>query len=153
MVKTKLSILYPAEPFSPLLQLRDFYSSENNTIIHSVSEMKAWNNTQFLSFLLLYMCLLSFFSRIWLFLTPWTIAHQVLLSMGFFRQEYWSGLPFPPPGDLPDPGIECKSHVSCTGRQVLYHYCGSPSANASNGLTFSTFARYSSPQKCFSYLF
>ena len=38
--------------------------------------------------------------------TPWTVAHQAPLSMGFFRQEYWSGLPFPPPGNLPDPGIE-----------------------------------------------
>ena len=36
----------------------------------------------------------------------WTIAHQALLSIGFSRQEYWSGLPFPPPGNLPDPGIE-----------------------------------------------
>ena len=38
--------------------------------------------------------------------TPWTVACQALLSMGFSRQEYWSGLPFPSPGDLPDPGIE-----------------------------------------------
>ena len=38
--------------------------------------------------------------------TPWTVALQVPLSMGYFRQEYWSGLPFPPPGDLPNPGIE-----------------------------------------------
>ena len=38
--------------------------------------------------------------------TPWTIAHQAPLSMGFSRQEYWSGLPFPSPGDLPDTGIE-----------------------------------------------
>ena len=38
--------------------------------------------------------------------TPWTIAYQALLSMGFSRQEYWSGLPFPSPGDLPNPGIE-----------------------------------------------
>ena len=38
--------------------------------------------------------------------TPWTIACQAPLSMGFSRQEYWSGLPFPSPGDLPDPGIE-----------------------------------------------
>ena len=36
---------------------------------------------------------------------PWTVAHQVRLSMGFSRQEYWSGLPYPPPGDHPDPGI------------------------------------------------
>ena len=41
-----------------------------------------------------------------LFVTPWTVAYQAPPSMGFSRQEYWSGLPFPPPGDLPDPGIE-----------------------------------------------
>ena len=39
-------------------------------------------------------------------MTPWTVAHQAPLSMGFLRQESWSGLPFPSPGDLPDPGIE-----------------------------------------------
>ena len=44
--------------------------------------------------------------------TPWTVAHQVLLSMEFSRQEYWSGLPFPTPGDLPDPGTEPMSLVS-----------------------------------------
>ena len=38
--------------------------------------------------------------------TPWTVAYQAPLSLGFSRQEYWSGLPFPSPGDLPDPGIE-----------------------------------------------
>ena len=37
---------------------------------------------------------------------PWTVASQAPLSMGFYRQEYWKGLPFPSPGDLPDPGIE-----------------------------------------------
>ena len=41
--------------------------------------------------------------------TPWTVAHQVPLSMGFSRQEYWSGLPFPSPGDLSDPGIKPMS--------------------------------------------
>ena len=46
------------------------------------------------------------FSRVWLFTTPWTRAHQAPPSMEFSRQEYWSGLPFPSPGDLPDPGIE-----------------------------------------------
>ena len=45
-------------------------------------------------------------SRVRLFATPWTVAYQPLLSMEFSRQEYWSGLPFPSPGDLPDPGIE-----------------------------------------------
>ena len=39
-------------------------------------------------------------------MTPWTVAHQAPLSMGFSRQEYWNGLPFPSPRDLPDPGIE-----------------------------------------------
>ena len=48
-------------------------------------------------------------SRVRLFVAPWTVAHQVPLSMGFFRQEYWSGLPFPFPGDLPNPGIEAGS--------------------------------------------
>ena len=41
--------------------------------------------------------------------TPWTVAHQAPLSVGFSRQEHWSGLPFPSPGDLPDPGIEPRS--------------------------------------------
>ena len=45
-------------------------------------------------------------SRVRLFATPWTVAYQACLSMGFSRQEYWRGLPFPSPGDLPDPGIE-----------------------------------------------
>ena len=49
---------------------------------------------------------LSHFSRIQLCATLWTVAYQAPLSMGFSRQEYWSGLPFPSPGDLPDPGIE-----------------------------------------------
>ena len=45
-------------------------------------------------------------SRVRLFATPWTVAYQAPPSMGFSRQEYWSGLPFPSPGDVPDPGIE-----------------------------------------------
>ena len=48
-------------------------------------------------------------SRVLLFVTPWTVAYQASLSMGFSRQEYWSGLPFPSPGDLPDPGIKPSS--------------------------------------------
>ena len=50
--------------------------------------------------------MLSRFSHVRLFVTPWTVAGQASLSMGFSRQEYWSGLPCPPPGDLPNPGIE-----------------------------------------------
>ena len=45
-------------------------------------------------------------SHVWLFATTWTVTYQALPSMGFSRQEYWSGLPFPFPGDLPNPGIE-----------------------------------------------
>ena len=53
------------------------------------------------------MCaVLSHFSHVQLFATPWTVAHQAPPSMGFSRQEYWSGLPCPPSGDLPDPGIK-----------------------------------------------
>ena len=48
------------------------------------------------------------------FATPWTVAHRVPLSMEFFRQEYWSELPCPPRGDLPDPGMETTSPVSLT---------------------------------------
>ena len=51
-------------------------------------------------------------SHVQLFVTPWTIACQAPLSMGFSRQEYWSKLPFPPPGDLPDPGTEPMSLMS-----------------------------------------
>ena len=50
--------------------------------------------------------MLSCFSHVWLFATPWTIACQASLSMGFSRQEYWSGLPCPPPGELPYPRIK-----------------------------------------------
>ena len=49
---------------------------------------------------------MKLFSHVWLFATPWTVTYQASLSMGFSRQEYWSGLPFPSPGDLSDPGIE-----------------------------------------------
>ena len=48
-------------------------------------------------------------SRVWLFATPWTVTCQAPPSMGFSRQEYWSGLPVPSPGDLSDPGIEPRS--------------------------------------------
>ena len=60
-------------------------------------------------------------SRVRLFATPWTIAHQSPLSMGFSRQEYWSGLPFPPPGDLPQPGIELTSPACQVDSLPLSH--------------------------------
>ena len=56
--------------------------------------------------------MLSLFSHVRLLVTLWTVAQQASLSMGFSRQEYWSGLPCPPAGDLPDPGIEPASLMS-----------------------------------------
>ena len=57
-------------------------------------------------------CVLICLGHVALFATPWTAAHQAPLSKGFPRQGYWSGLPFPMPGDLPDPGIKPTSHAS-----------------------------------------
>ena len=57
-------------------------------------------------------CMLSCFSRVPFYVTPLTSAPQAPLSIGFFRQEHWSGLPWSPPGDLPDPGIELVSRTA-----------------------------------------
>ena len=63
-------------------------------------------------------CLLGtkLFSYVQFFATLWTVAHQAHLSMGFSRQEYWSGLPCPPPGDLSDPGIKPLMSPASAGR-------------------------------------
>ena len=61
-----------------------------------------------------HVCMLRCFSCVWLFSTLWTVAHQVPLSLGFSRQECWSRLPCPPPGDFPNPGSEQVSlNFSC----------------------------------------
>ena len=75
-----------------------------------------------------YACMLSRFSRVQLFGTPRTVVHQAPLSMGFSRQEYWSGLPFPTPGDLPDPGIEPASPAApyLQADSLLLNHWGSP---------------------------
>ena len=54
-------------------------------------------------------CDVKSLSHVLLFATPWTVAHQAPLSMGFSRQEYWTGLPYPSPGSLPNPGTELRS--------------------------------------------
>ena len=54
-------------------------------------------------------------SSVWHFVTPKTVPHQTSLSMGFSKEEYWSGLQFPPPGELPDPGIEYVSPALAGG--------------------------------------
>ena len=70
------------------------------------------------------MCVfLSHFSRVRLCATLWTVAHRAPLSMGFSRQESWSELPFPPPGDLPEPGIEPVSPVSPALAGRLRYHC------------------------------
>ena len=68
-------------------------------------------------------------SHVRLFVTLWTVVYQSPLSIGFSRQEYWSGLPFPSPGDLPNPGIEPGSPTS---RQTLYHLSHQRSLNYLN---------------------
>ena len=77
-------------------------------------------------------CELSHFSCVQLFVTLWTTACQAPLSVGFSRQEYWSGLPCPPPGNRPRDQT-CVSYISCTGRRVLYNwrYLGSPAERRS----------------------
>ena len=65
--------------------------------------------------------MLSRFSSIRLFATLWTVACQASLSMGFSRQEYWSGLPCPPPGNLPDPGIEPSTPALQVDSLALNH--------------------------------
>ena len=67
---------------------------------HTNTHQAATNNTLTLTLTL------KSLSRVRLFATPWTVIHQAPPSMEFSRQEHWSGLPFPSPGDIPDPGIE-----------------------------------------------
>ena len=62
-------------------------------------------------------------SHVRLFVTPWTVAHQAPPSMGFSRQGYWSGVPFPTSGDLPDPGTEPVSLVSPALAGGFCHHC------------------------------
>ena len=65
-------------------------------------------------------CFLSYFSLTWLYATLWALAHQIPLSMGFSRQEYWNGMPCPLPGGSSQPRDQTPvSYVSCIGRQVL----------------------------------
>ena len=73
-------------------------------------------------------CVLSCFGRVQLFVTPWTVACQASLSTGFSKQEYWSGLPSPPLGDLPHPGIKPASLMSpaLADRFFTQHHLGSP---------------------------
>ena len=87
-------------PFpSPLMR----YSLEINVITVQLRRKGEVNSYKVISIVL---CCAQSLSHVQLFATPWTVANQASLSMGFPRQEYWSGLQCPPPGDLPHPGIE-----------------------------------------------
>ena len=81
--------------------------------------------------------LCSFASIVRLSVTLWTVAHQTLQSMGFSRQEYWSGLPCPPPGELPDPGIEPMSPALQVDSLPLSHQ----GIILSNTLTWAKFVK------------
>ena len=85
-------------------------------------------------------CLLS---CVQLLVTPWTVACEAPLSMGFSRQEYWRELPFPTLGDPPDQWIEPFSWVSCIGRWILYHRtaCEAPCVLCIAAIKWYTFQR------------
>ena len=95
--------------------------------------------------------MLSRFSQVWLFEIPWTVAHQALLSMGFSQQEFWSGLPFPPPGTLPNPGIELRSPAAPALQAGFFFqplsYQGSPIRCYGNILKIFTYQSKLAPIK------
>ena len=66
--------------------------------------------------------MLSRFSHVRLFATLWTVVHQASLSLRFSRREYWDGLPCPPPGDLPEPGVEPMSPILQAESLLLSHH-------------------------------
>ena len=94
------------EPRSPVLQVDSSLSEPPGEPILVKDTKYIDTHTR------MYACLLSRFSCVWLFTTLWTVAQQAPLSMGFSRQKYSSGLPCPPPVDLPDAGIEPVSLMS-----------------------------------------
>ena len=129
--------------FNPLIEKRpgQKFQAFYNWIIHPVKGKKdelfskislkfeKMNQDQFIfSFDFMHACVLSCFSHIQLFVILWTVACQGPLSMGFSRQEYWSGLPSPPPGDLPNPGIEPRPPVTLALQAdfLLLSHKGSP---------------------------
>ena len=98
----------------------------------------------------MYVCMLSHFSCVQLFVTLWTVACQPPLSMGFYRKDYWGGLPCTPPGNLPDPMIEPMSAAVPTLQvdSLLLSHWGSPSRSQWTIFKFLAFSlRLSSTQQ------
>ena len=98
---------------------RTFYFKSLSLLLNISPNLFCFHSSVFFSFfknwVIVCMCVCVcalLLSHVWLFVTPWTVAHQASLSMGFPRQEYWSGLPFPLLRDLPDPGIKPMSPAS-----------------------------------------
>ena len=83
-----------------------FIKTDESYFIWYFTQLESYSIYSCIPFSSLVLMRVKSLSRVWLFGTPWTVAHQAPPTMGFSRQEYWSGLPFPSPGDLPDPGIE-----------------------------------------------
>ena len=110
-LKTCPTIFHGAQNASP----STLHSLQGVLKVSSCSSPGRWQMSFFLLFV---QCVLNHFSHVQLFATPWTVAHQAPLFMGFSRHEYWSRLPFPPPGDLPHLGTELTSLMSpaLTGR-------------------------------------
>ena len=92
------------------LSLKQVYKLHNKDFFSELSIFLSYFGLELKTSLLL--LLLSHFSHVWLFVKLWNVDCQSSLTMGFSRQEYWNGLSRPPPGDLPDPGIEPISLMS-----------------------------------------
>ena len=117
-----------SESFSQVLLFVSFFSIEVCLVYNVVNNwfyiyMPLHIYIHIYSVIYIYVCVYTSpwaasLSRVWLFATPWTIAFQAPLSMEFSRQEYWSELPCPPPGDLPNPGVEPRSLAL---RVILYY--------------------------------
>ena len=120
------SLAIPAIPHSPQATLASLLFLINKKHI-PVSELWSWPSSAWSTLptcpvgkACSGMCTLSHFSHVWLFLTPWTVARQAPLFMGFSRQEYWSGLSFPSPGDLLTQGSNLCLLWLLHCRQILY---------------------------------
>ena len=120
---------------SPVLQLCSFSATchivtQSTYFPLQVHEWSHWGHLLLRNHSLYCMsvCMLSHFSRVWLSVTLWTTAHQAPLSMRLSRQEYWSGLPRPSPGDLPDPGIKPAPLMSPTLSGRFLNHCATREA-------------------------